>query len=263
MIKLIASDMDGSLLNEHDKLNEEFFHIIEKLKERNIIFVAASGRQYYNLENKFCKVKNDIIYAAENGSFVVYEGEEIYSSILDKNVVKELIKMGRELDCCEIILCGKKSAYIEKNYKKFVNEVEKYYLKYKIVDNLDEVDDDILKFTLCDFKGSAENSNNVFKPIWGESLQITVSGKIWLDIINRDVHKGVAIKYIQEKLNITAEETMVFGDYFNDVEMFKSAYYSYAMDNAPEEVKKHARFIAKSNRENGVLKIIKNEVLNK
>ncbi|MBI6871551.1 Cof-type HAD-IIB family hydrolase [Clostridium aciditolerans] len=263
MIKLIASDMDGTLLNEHDKLNEEFFHIIEKLKERNIIFVAASGRQYFNLENKFSRVKNDIIFAAENGSFVLYEGEEIYSSILDKNVVKELIKIGRELDGCEIILCGKKSAYIEKNYKNFIDEVERYYLKYEVVDDLYEVDDDILKFTLCDFKGSAENSNNVFKPIWGESLQITVSGQIWLDIINKDVNKGVSIKYIQEKLNITAEETMVFGDYFNDVEMFKSAYYSYAMANAPEEVKKHARFAAKSNRENGVLEVIKNEVLNK
>lgn len=263
MIKLIASDMDGTLLNEHDKLNEEVFYIIEKLKERHIIFVAASGRQYFNLENKFSKVKNDIIFAAENGSFVIYEGEEIYSSSIDKNVVKELIKIGREVDACEIILCGKKSAYIEKNYKKFIDEVEKYYLKYKVVEDLNEVEDDILKFTICDFKGSSKNSNNIFKPIFGQSLQIAISGEIWLDIINKDMNKGVAIKYIQDKLNITPEETMVFGDYFNDLEMFKSAYYSYAMDNAPEEVKKHARFIAKSNRENGVLEVIKNEVLNK
>lgn len=261
MIKLIASDMDGTLLNEQDRLNEEIFDIILKLKEKNIVFVAASGRQYYNLLHKFSKVKNDIIFIAENGSYVVYEDEEVYSSILNKDAVKEFIKLGRKTEGCEIVLCGKKSAYIEKSHKEFINEVERYYLKYEIVDNLDEVEDDILKFTLCDFKGSEQNSNNVFFPIYGNDFKVMISGKLWFDIINKDVNKGVAIKFLQEKFNINSEETMVFGDYFNDIEMFNSAYYSYAMENAHEEVKKHARFLAKKNTENGVIEVIKNEVL--
>ena len=66
---------------------------------------------------------------------------------------------------------------------------------------------------------------------------------------------------IQQKFGITREETMVFGDYFNDVEMLKAAYHSYAMENAPSGVKKHANFIAKSNIENGVLEVIKEVVL--
>jgi hydroxymethylpyrimidine pyrophosphatase-like HAD family hydrolase len=54
---------------------------------------------------------------------------------------------------------------------------------------------------------------------------------------------------------------MAFGDYFNDVEMLNEAYFSYAMANAPEGVKEHARFIAKSNIENGVVNAIKDVVL--
>ncbi|MBC2582604.1 Cof-type HAD-IIB family hydrolase [Clostridium sp. DJ247] len=257
MIKLIASDMDGTLLDDHDELNEEIFDIIGQLKEKNILFAAASGRQYYNIQNKFSKIKDDIIYVAENGSYVLLEEQELYSSTLDKDIIKSLIKTGRRIEGCEIILCGKKAAYIEKSYDEFINEVERYYLKYEIVNNFDEVEDDILKFTICDFKGSAENSNKIFEPLFGHSLQITVSGKLWLDIISNDVNKGVAIKYLQERFNIKPEETMVFGDFFNDLSMFDSAYYSYAMENAPEEVKKHARFLAKSNKENGVLEVIK------
>jgi Cof subfamily protein (haloacid dehalogenase superfamily) len=261
MIKLIASDMDGTLLNQYDKINEEFFDIIMKLKQKNIIFVAASGRQYFNLLNKFSKVKNDITYVAENGSYVIHGDKEIYSSILDRNRVKELIKLGRKIEGCEIVLCGKESAYIEKSYPEFIREVERYYIKYKLVDNLDEIEDDILKFTLCDFKGASENSNHIFTSVLAKEFKITISGKLWLDVINKDVNKGVAIKHLQEKFNIKSEETMVFGDYFNDIEMMESAYYSYAMENAPDEVKKHANFIAKSNEENGVLEVIKEEVL--
>lgn len=249
--------MDGTLLNEHGRMSHEIFDIIKKLKEKNILFAAASGRQYYNLENNFSKVKDDVIYVAENGCYVVNKGKELSSNYLDKKIVKELIDTGRKVSGSDIVLCGKKAAYIEKDHKEFVAEVEKYYYRYEVVEDLHAVEDHILKFTICDLKGAADNSNKVFEPIYGDKLHVVVSGEIWLDIINKDVNKGVAIKQLQQKYNIKPEETMVFGDYFNDVDMLKAAYHSYAMDNAPEEVKKHARFIAKSNRENGVIDVIK------
>lgn len=261
MIRLVASDMDGTLLNEYDKLSEETFDIIMKLKEKNILFAVASGRQYFNIKNKFSKIQENIIYVVENGSYVILEGEELYSSKLDRNIVNLFIDTARQIEGCEIVLCGKKGAYIEKSYEEFIHEVERYYLKYEIVNSFNEVKDDILKFTIYDFKGSMENCNKIFKPLFGDNFQVMVSGENWLDIINHDVSKGVAIKQLQEKYNIRPEETMVFGDYFNDLSMFEEAYYSYAMENAPEEVKEHARFIAKSNKENGVLEVIKNKIL--
>ena len=63
MIKLIASDMDGTLLNENNEINDEFFDIFNKLKERDIIFAAASGRQYYNLLKRFEKIKDDMMFS--------------------------------------------------------------------------------------------------------------------------------------------------------------------------------------------------------
>jgi len=261
MIKLIASDMDGTLLNSEGKIPQEFFNVFTKLKEKNILFVAASGRQYYNLLENFYSIKDHILFIAENGTYVMQQGKELYSSFLDTSTIHELIELGRKTEGAEIVLCGKHAAYVETDKEELIEEVKKYYARYEIVDNLLEVKDHILKFTLCDFKGAADNSHKIFFPLYKDTLQIAVSGHLWLDIVNNDVNKGAAIKSIQKKLNISPEETMVFGDYFNDVEMLQSAYYSYAMENAPEGVKKHARFVAKSNTEHGVLHTIKEMVL--
>ncbi len=256
MIKLIASDMDGTLLNSNNEINEEFFEVFNKLKEKNIIFAAASGRQYYNLLNRFEKINDDIMFIAENGTFVVYQGKEILVNSLDRDVARELIKIGRNIDNSYVIVCGKTSAYIESRDERLVKETKKYYERYEIVDDLTKVEDDILKVTICDFSGSEFNSNNYYKEYW-DKLQVTVSGELWLDITAKGVNKGVAIEKVQDLFDITPKETMVFGDYLNDLEMMGKAYYSYAMENAHEDLKKVSNFIAKSNNENGVVEAIK------
>ena len=257
MIKLIASDMDGTLLNDKNEIHEEFYKVFQELKKKNIIFAAASGRQYYNLAKRFEKIKDDMMFIAENGTFVVYKGEELLLNALDKETAIELIKIGRDIKESYVVLCGKKSAYIESKDERLIKEVEKYYEEYKIVNDLTKVEDDILKVTICDFIGSEENSYTYYN----EKLQVSVSGQIWLDITDKGVNKGLAINKLQELLNIKHEETMVFGDYLNDLEMMESAYHSYAMENAHDDLKKVARFRAKKNTENGVVEKIK-EVLN-
>ena len=259
MIKLIASDMDGTLLNENNEINEEFFEIYHKLVEKDIIFAAASGRQYYNLLKRFEKIKDDMMFIAENGTFVVYKGEEIIVNALDKNIARDLIKIGRTIENAYVIVCGKKSAYIESNDERLVKETKKYYERYEIIEDLTRVEDDILKVTICDFSGSEFNSNNYYNE-YRDKLQVTVSGEIWLDITAKGVNKGVAINKIQEMLDIDQKETMVFGDYLNDLEMMGSAYYSFAMENAHDDLKKVSRFIAKSNNDNGVVEAIKEVV---
>lgn len=260
LIKLIASDMDGTLLDDSGRIPEEFFDIYESLNSKNIVFAAASGRQYYTLARDFASIKENVIFIAENGTFVVHENKELYSCFLDTAVVREIISIGRELEDVYIVLCGKKSAYIEDDNPKLIEQVDKYYERSELVEDLMNVKDDILKVALCDFKGSANNSNRAFS-IYKDKLNVTVSGYLWLDIFSKQANKGEALKYIQSKFNISSKETMVFGDYFNDVEMFQNAHHSYAMLNAPEGVKKYARYIAKSNSEHGVLHAIKESVL--
>ena len=260
MIKFIATDMDGTLLNSNNEIHADFYPMFQSLTEKDIIFAAASGRQYYNLLERFKDIKDDMMFIAENGTFVVYKGKELIVNSLEKNIAKELIEIGRTIPNSYVILCGKNSAYIESHDERLIKQTAKYYERYKIVENLTSIDDDILKVTICDFNGSENNSNNYFDE-YRDKVQITVSGEIWLDMVAKGINKGVAINEIQNLLNIDYKETMVFGDYLNDLEMMSSAYHSYAMANAHDTLKKAARFIAKSNDENGVIQAIKSVAL--
>ncbi|RYG43939.1 MAG: HAD family hydrolase [Chitinophagaceae bacterium] len=259
-IRLIAADMDGTLLNSRHELDSEFNFVYEQLKAREILFAPASGRQLYNLQNKFGDAGRDMIFIAENGSYVRYKGRDLLVQSLPADKVHMLISMIRGLQGVYIILCGKKQAYIESTDPEFMRNVEMYYDKRKIVDDLLKVDDDdFLKIAICDLNGAEKNSYPKFRHLEGE-LQVKVSGRIWLDLSHQLANKGRALQVVQREFNISPEDTMVFGDYLNDLEMMQQAHYSYAMSNAHPSVKDVARFSAKSNEENGVGEILK-EVL--
>ena len=90
-----------------------------------------------------------------------------------------------------------------------------------------------------------------------DQAKMACAGDMWMDCMAKDVNKGKAVRTIQESLGIKTEETMAFGDQLNDIEMLNQAYYSFAVANAREEVRKAARFQADSNVRGGVLKILK------
>ncbi|MEO6283601.1 MAG: HAD family hydrolase [Dyadobacter sp.] len=255
-IRLVATDMDGTLLNSKHEINEAFYPVFRKLKDHGIIFVAASGRQYFNLTKALDKVKDEVIFAAENGSYIVFQDQEIHIQAIDHQIVRELVSKSRNIPNTYPIICGKKKAYVESDEPEFINHLKLYFERYEVVKDLTEIEDDqFLKFTLCDLAGSEGNSYPHYKH-YQNSLQVKVSGPIWLDISHKDANKGKAMEVLQEKFNVTFDQTMVFGDYLNDLEMLTKAHYSYAMANAHPDIKKIARFIAKSNDENGVVEVL-------
>lgn len=79
MIKLIAADMDGTLLNSQKELSPELYPLVEELHEKGIKFAVASGRQYYNLVKNFESVKDKVTFICENGSIVFDQGKNIIS----------------------------------------------------------------------------------------------------------------------------------------------------------------------------------------
>ena len=103
MIKFIATDMDGTLLNSNNEIHADFYPMFQSLKEKDIIFAAASGRQYYNLLERFKDIKDDMMFIAENGTFVVYKGKEIIVNSLKKIIAKELINIGRTINNSYVI----------------------------------------------------------------------------------------------------------------------------------------------------------------
>ncbi|EOV8091627.1 HAD family hydrolase [Vibrio parahaemolyticus] len=262
-IKFIASDMDGTLLDQYGRLDPEFFDLFLQLEEQGILFSAASGRQYYSLRDTFAPIQERMLYVAENGTLVMYQDKELYSCTIEKSEIDAIVQTARDIEGTHLVLCGKRSAYIETKDPKALEEFQKYYHRCEYVPDLLAVEDEFIKVAICHFEGSEELVYPTMKAKFDDTHQVVVSAKIWLDVMNAKASKGSAIKHLQETMNFTPAETMTFGDYLNDLEMLQVSEHSYAVANAHDEVKKIARFSAPSNQEAGVLKVIKEKVLAK
>lgn len=256
MIKLIATDMDGTLLDENGHLPPGFMDILDRVRAKNIKLVVASGRPYYTLQTNFGPVGRYLSFICENGALVVDNNKVIYESAIDNNVIAEVLNSAKAIDENAVVLCSANCAYIENCSDEHLNEIKKYYTSIEHVDDLRNVTDDIVKIAICNFKNSLENLNNVFKPKFEDKLTVVGSGEVWIDILNRNVNKGLALKNLMDADNISKEETMVLGDYYNDIEMLAQGEYSFVMENAPEDMKQHGKYIAASNVEHGVLRAI-------
>lgn len=255
-IKLIASDLDGTLLDPESRLAEDFFPLFEQLYRHGIPFAAASGRQYYNLLKIFAPVKDRLIFIAENGAYVVHENRELLVVDMDIHEIRRLIATLRRIPGIYPILCGKKQAYVENDHPVFLEQAHTYYERCINVNDLLQISDDqFLKIAVCDLNGAAGHSYPELRPLEAK-YQVTLSGKIWIDISDKKANKGYALRQLQHRLAVTPQQTMVFGDYMNDLPMMEQARYSYAMENAVEEVKKAARFRAPDNAHNGVIRIL-------
>lgn len=254
MIKLIASDMDGTLLNSNKQLSPSLYGILKKLNDKGIVFVAISGREIFSLKEIFKDVEEDIVYASNNGNYITYKDEVIFENYIENNMVDKVAKIIRKKAKYNTIYCSKDTVYSESIIPCIVGK--KWKLKVKYVRDITKVEDKILKITTF---GNEKIINRALEALseLNDKLMITKSGSTCFDICKLGGTKKQGINILQKRFNVGYNETMVFGDHMNDLEMMSSAYYSYAMENAEEEVKKNARFIAETNDDDGVIKAIK------
>ena len=258
MIKLIVSDMDGTLVNDEKKIDETIYEILPKLKEKGIRFVVASGRQYPSLCNDFREHVKDVVICSENGAFIVDNGKELHAMCMTKEQVRMSLDAAFAVEGMEPIVCAKYVTYTRDAGMKGFLESPKFNYKMALVDDLYNIDDDIIKISMIVLNG--EDTVEMFRKVRAvldESMNLVTSGEGCMDTGIYGVHKGAAVEVLQELWGITPEETMVIGDQYNDVEMFTRAHYSFAMEGAVEGVKKKARFMAGSNNEGGVVKAIR------
>ncbi|MFI6245974.1 Cof-type HAD-IIB family hydrolase [Streptomyces sp. NPDC051016] len=258
-IRLVVTDMDGTLLDDEKRIPGGLWPMLAELRRRGVLFSPASGRQYATLARQFAEVAEGMVFIAENGTYVVRDGVELSSDVLAPAVAAGLARTVRHLvaDGVDVgaVVCGKRGAYVERRDEAFLAEVRQYYVTHHIVDDLTAVDDDVIKIALFDF-GPAARTTAPALAAYADTHQVVVSGEHWVDVMNRTANKGTALRGLQRELGITPAQTMVFGDYLNDLEMLDAADWSFAMANAHPDVIARARHLAPSNNDNGVLRTI-------
>ncbi|MFE7859696.1 Cof-type HAD-IIB family hydrolase [Streptomyces sp. NPDC057403] len=258
-IRLVVTDMDGTLLDDAGRVPPGLWDTLAELRRRGVLFSPASGRQYATLARQFAEVAEGMVFIAENGTYVVRDGVELSSDPLAPGVAARVVEAVRRLvaDGVDVgaVVCGKRSAYVERSDEPFLAEVRKYYVEHRIVEDATALDDEVIKVALFDFGAAARTTAPALAPFAG-THQVVVSGEHWVDVMNRTANKGNALRRLQRALGITPAQTMVFGDYLNDLEMLDAAEWSFAMAGAHPDVIARARHLAPSNNDHGVLRTI-------
>lgn len=255
-IKLVISDMDGTLLNSKHEVSQEFFNLFKQLKHHNILFVAASGRPHYSIESKLKRIKDDIIVAGENGGVVTYKNEELLISSLCKSNIALIDDYTKTIKNCHPIFCTRHKAYLKKTSNNITSSIKEYYHNYELIDTVEEIPEKVIKTAIYHESDAEKFIYPILKQL-NSKFKIKLSGKNWVDICDLKTNKGIALKVISERFNISLNEVLAFGDFKNDTDMLMMTKYSVAMENAHDSIKAICNFETLSNDNNGVEYILK------
>lgn len=260
-IKLIVSDIDGTLVGDgqgEGALDPAYYSEIKRLTNQGIKFMACSGRQRLSIAKLFRPVEKEIYYAGDGGSLVFDKEGLLFAKTLPRDLANQIIEDAIKLKACDVMVCGTKRAYCRSRDSELYRwMVDGYGYDMEAVGNLVEnIEDDIVKISVYHRDRAEELTNPWFRPKWEDKVKLTLAGIQWLDCVPADAGKASAVAFMQERFDIKPEETIVFGDNQNDIEMFALAGRSYAVENARAEVKEQADAICGNFKENGVLKIL-------
>lgn len=261
-VKMIVTDMDGTLLNSKHKVSSRFFKVFQHLKQQNIIFVAASGRPYYSIVEKLEQIKDDITIVAENGGLIIQNEQVLLTNALKDDLLLDLFNLVTKIENTYPIFCAKNEAFILKANDKMIQIFSEYYSNYTIIDSFEDIKDNIIKIALYHTINSEAHIFPFVEHLKPE-LSVVVSGNHWVDISEAITNKGHAIRFLQKRFNIQPSETMAFGDYNNDLELLRCAKYSYAMANAHPNVKSVANYKTETNDNFGVEVVLENLISKK
>ncbi len=240
-IKLLASDMDGTLLqNGAEKPTKEAYELIGQLREKGVMFAAASGRQYHSLRRLFEPVADNIAYICENGCLVVYEDEVLYEANLSKKVAREIFDAVESCPNYAALLAAEKSCYLlRKEGREDLGDLLLHYYNYKMkwIDDLDDVEEKIIKISIYCPDGVTKEDVKFLEDRFSDVVSIAVSGMLWIDLMPKDITKKIGLKKLANHLDISIADCMAVGDEENDFEMLSTVGHSVAMNNANPAIK--------------------------
>ena len=261
MIKLIASDMDGTLLTTDKRLPKDFTQVVRALHQRGVSFCIASGRQYASLRRDLKELVPQLIFIAENGALIMEKDKQLFIDPLDARDLPRIMRAAEGLEQVYPVICRSDCALVDQSASEaFVDELRMYYEQTFVVENLAEKCDDfhdVCKVAFYDAGDAATHELPVLKERLGDRHSVILSGANWVDVMKPGVNKGRAMRMLQEIKGVSPDECMAFGDYLNDLELLESVTESYAMENALDELKRISKHIAASNDEDGVMRVVK------
>lgn len=280
MIKLIASDMDGTLLNDEHMISDENLKAIRKAQEMGRHFTIVTGRDYGAVKSYLeeCNLKCECILS--NGAeYRDVNGNVIESVYMNKNSVKIVFDILNEAGLCIQLMTNNgsyitnkesdKQAIIDRfklfNPKMTEEEVIEFVKNFhkqrgmKEIDNVYEIlESDVEVLKIVTFDNDKKLIARLKEKLKESTSDLAVASTFSNDIEISDIEaqKGLILAKTIKKMGIDKNEVIVLGDSFNDYSMFTEFENSYAMENAIPEIKEIAKYITDTNNNDGVAKAI-------
>ncbi len=253
-IKLIAIDIDGTLITPDKRITPRVREILRCVEDKGIMVSLVTGRLYPT-----CKR-----YALElglSGPCVIYQGAMIidhrtdnvlYELRIPKDKALRVIRYSRKHNLALNVYMDQFTFYTEKPNQYSILDAQLNEVELQVVKDLEEiVVNDPLKLMFVDDPEIISKLEEKFSNLDDELIALT-SLPQFLEIVNKNATKASALKWIADRFNIKREEVMAIGDSHNDIPMLEWAGIGVAMENADEKVKSHADFVTLSNTEDGV-----------
>lgn len=236
MIKLIATDMDGTFLDKQGQYDAtRLKKLLKMCQQKGIYFVVASGRGLLSLKNLFADFQDDIIFLAENGSVVEYRGEILHEEIMPSELylnVVEAIRNSPFQHTNTVHVSGRYGTYVRSDIDPDYHRFLQHYCPKLI--------------PVTDFSAISETIYKAGANFSPEELQVAsqwitetipgvtamTSGYECLDIMLEYVDKGFALKKLCEKLGLSLVDVLAFGDNSNDEQMLRAAGCAIVPENA-------------------------------
>ncbi|AWK49977.1 Cof-type HAD-IIB family hydrolase [Clostridium beijerinckii] len=280
MIRLIASDMDGTLLNSNHKISKENLEAIKKAESMGVKFTIATGRRFEDVkplidENDLrcqCIVLNGGEYIDEEGKVLegIYIGRKEASQIIDmiikENIVAEiytnqgLYSVNTKEEALTEVAYRIKAFDPKTSFEEAIKyaETHPHFLDLNYIKDIDEfLNSDIKIGKFVAFYNDEETTIKVKRKLESiERIAIASTFTKNIEINNKEAQKGLILAKVAEKMGIRRDEVMVIGDSFNDYSMFTEFPVSFAMKNAVPQIKEAAKYITDTNDNAGVAKAI-------
>ncbi|WP_125762392.1 Cof-type HAD-IIB family hydrolase [Companilactobacillus hulinensis] len=256
MIKLIATDMDGTFLKDNMTYDEErFSELYKKMEQQGIRFVIASGNQYAQIKSYFTKYP-DMIYISDNGAYI-RDLNQIYAvhTFSDDNY-QQILERISTIPNIQILMSAVDIAYMPADEDPAqIQKMSNYYYNLELVDDFRTLKDVMKVSITCPPEKTAQTVELLSELVDGLA-DVTSSGNGDIDLVQPNRNKAAGLNELGDVLKIELSEMAAFGDGGNDLEMLQEVGLSVAMSNAQPAVAKAANHHTTSNEEQGVLSFV-------
>ncbi|MGO4939490.1 HAD family hydrolase [Fundicoccus sp. Sow4_D5] len=266
-IKLIAIDMDETFLRT-DKTYDvsRFKRVLTALLERDIIVCIASGNSFHKLEAYFDQEDRDRLYfAGDNGNYIVRNQKLLHALAIEPATMLSIENFLDEFDGFHPNVSIGEKTYFRETSGTELEVVKRYNDNIEIINHFSEIPsaEQAVKIAIHSEKALHENKTmaRIIIERYDDVTSVT-SGDGWLDVYHRDGGKGASIRYLQDKYNISSDETMAFGDSLNDSSMMHEALYSVSMGNADPDLVADTHYQIGNNNDQAVLDILEQLLAN-